>query len=99
MLNNPGHDVGAAKVTPDAAVPRPGAAEPEVAPDEALPRSGLMMIFGQILLIALAGLYLFGIVWLYIQLPWLALVAIAVAAGIILGGVFSRMRKPPHPGN
>ena len=79
MLNNPGQDVGG----------------PEVTSDATRPRTSVGMVFGQILLIVLAGLYLSGVVWLYIQLPWLALVATAVAAGIVLSGLFSRMRTPP----
>ena len=80
MLNNPGQEVGG----------------PEVSPDEAQSqRSGVGVVFAQILLIVLAGLYLFGVVWLYIQMPWLALVATGVAGGIVLSGIVSRMRTPP----
>ena len=79
MLNNPGQDLGG----------------PEVTPDAPQSPSGVGMVFGQILLIVLAGLYLFGVVWLYVQLPWVALVATAVAAGIVISGLFGRMRTPP----
>lgn len=68
--------------------------EPEVTP-ESTQRSGLLTVLSQLLLIALAGLYLAGMVWLYTLLPWLALIATAVAVGIILSGFFSRVRTPP----
>lgn len=81
MLNSPGQDVGEPEVTPE--------------PTQSKHSSGLLTVLSQLLLIALAGLYLAGMVWLYTLLPWLALIATAVAVGIILSGFFSRVRTPP----
>ena len=51
----------------------------------------------QITLIIVAGLYLFGMVWLYAQFPWAAVAGAVVAMIIIAYGVLQRLRNDSRP--
>ncbi|MDH3589120.1 MAG: hypothetical protein OEQ74_06925 [Gammaproteobacteria bacterium] len=46
----------------------------------------------QIMLIGIAGLYLFGVVWLYVEHPWIAAAGTGVAAIMILVGTVRHLR-------
>ena len=47
----------------------------------------------QILLIGIAGLYLFGVVWLYVKHPWIAAAGTGVAAIMIIAGTVRHLRE------
>lgn len=72
------------------------AAKPEVVTAKK-PSFGSVVL--QLLLIVFAATYLFGMVWLYVRLPWIALAVTAVAVAIAALGVYARLREPSPPGN
>ncbi|MBT8138101.1 MAG: hypothetical protein KJO54_13885 [Gammaproteobacteria bacterium] len=43
----------------------------------------------QILLIVTVALYLFGVTWLYVKLPWLALGATVFALAVVIAGAIA----------
>ena len=50
----------------------------------------IALIFG-------AGSYLFAMVWLYAQVPWLAVVGAIVAMSIVIFGIVRDLRGDPPP--
>ncbi|MBT8143835.1 MAG: hypothetical protein KJO55_03980 [Gammaproteobacteria bacterium] len=79
MLNSPGDDFTNAELTNEPAEPG----------------QGPVMMLGQILLIGIAGVYLFAMVWLYMQVPWLGMIVTLVALGVIVAGVMARINEGP----
>lgn len=51
----------------------------------------------QLVVIGFVGLYLFGMVWLYAHLPWLALTVTAVAVLIMVFGFIRQITGKPAP--
>lgn len=46
----------------------------------------------QLIVIAFVGIYLFSVVWMYAQLPWLAIAVTAIAVSIMAFGFIRRIR-------
>lgn len=51
----------------------------------------------QILLIVTVALYLFGVVWLYVKLPWLALGATGFALAVVIAGAITHSADDDTP--
>ncbi len=51
----------------------------------------------QIIVIVLVGLYLFGMVWLYANLPWLGIGVTSIAVVMIILGFVHQLRKKVTP--
>lgn len=70
--------------------PADGVASP---PDDKMTEKPETSALKQIAVILVVGLYLSGVVWLYVKLPWIALSAFAVAAALVVAGLLRQLRN------